>query len=412
VNWSPQQQRALNDVGRWLGTKDDALYYLAGFAGTGKTTLAKHLAEGTDKVLFAAYTGKAASVMRKRGCPLASTIHQLIYLPSSRSKLRLLDLEEQLWEVECETPMEDRATNSLILKLKKQIEEEKQRLKRPAFTLNPESSVKEANLVVIDECSMVDEKMGMDLLSFKTPVLVLGDPAQLPPVKGGGFFTHRQPNMMLTEIHRQAWDSPILTLATKVRMGESLEDGQYGESMVMRGKPDQDLVMKADQILVGKNETRRKCNSRMRFLLGYNSTPVPDDGGFNVLPVKGDKLVCLRNDHMEGLLNGTIWTVDEVSPGACDNRICLTVTNEDDQQTTVEAHTHYFEGREEELPYYEIREAQCFDYGYALTAHKAQGSQWSDVFVFDESYVFRGSAKQWLYTAITRASERVIVCRN
>jgi len=404
VNWSPQQQQALDDVGRWLRERSDSVYYLAGYAGTGKTTLAKHLAEGTDRVLFGAYTGKAASVMRKRGCPMASTIHQLIYLPASKSKMHLLELKESLWDACNETPAEDQPTNKTILKLRRQIEEETQRLKRPSFTLNPESSVKDANLVVIDECSMVDERMGMDLLSFKTPVLVIGDPAQLPPVKGGGFFTDREPNMMLTEIHRQAWDSPVLTLATKVRMGESLEDGEYGQSLVMHGKPQQELVCQADQILVGRNETRRRCNSRMRSLLGL--------GAQDELPVVGDRLVCLRNDHMEGLLNGTIWTVDEVSPGVCEDRVCLTVTNEDGQQVTVEAHVHFFQGRESELPYYEIREAQLFDFGYALTTHKSQGSQWPSVFIFDESYVFRGSAKNWLYTAITRASEKVVVCRG
>ena len=57
---------------------------------------------------------------------------------------------------------------------------------------------------------MVDEDLGRDLLSFGKPVLVLGDPAQLPPVKGGGFFTEAEPDVMLTEVHRQAADNPII----------------------------------------------------------------------------------------------------------------------------------------------------------------------------------------------------------
>jgi exodeoxyribonuclease-5 len=376
-----------------------------GYAGTGKTTLAKYLAEGVGQVLFAAYTGKAASVMRRCGCTLASTIHQLIYLPANRSRARLLELEEKLWEVEHELPIDDRATDKTVLKIKREIETEKERLKRPAFTLNPDSPLQNANLLIIDEASMVDERMGGDVLSFDVPVLVLGDPAQLPPVRGGGYFTERKPDIMLTEIHRQAWDSPVLAMATRVRQGQLLDEGSYGDSLVMQGKPSQELVTSCDQILVGTNETRRRCNSRMRSLLGHGAR---DE---RPLPVAQDKVVCLRNDHIEGLLNGTLWTVDEISPGVTDDRIIMTVHDEE-HSTCVECHTHYFEGREKELPYWNIRDAQSFDYGYALTTHKAQGSQWPSVFVFDESWVFRGSAQNWLYTAITRASERVVVCRS
>jgi len=403
MQWSSQQTGALDAVGRWLRQSADQCFRLFGFAGTGKSTLAKYLAEDAGQVLFGAYTGKAASVMRKRGCPNAYTIHQLIYLPSSRSRARLNALEEELWELESEIPPEDRAENAAIKKVKIKIEEEKKRLKAPMFTLNPESPVKDADLIVIDECSMVDERMGMDLLSFGTPVLVLGDPAQLPPVRGGNFFTGQRPDVMLTEIHRQAKGNPIIELATRIREGRGLADGHYGESLVMRGKPPQELVTGCDQILVGTNETRRKCNGKMRRLRNYQ----------NGLPEVGDRLVCLRNDHEAGLLNGTLWHVQEtLPPSELDslNRVSMLLKDEDGHESLVEAHTQYFEGGEP--PYWEIREAQCFDYGYALTTHKAQGSQWGSVFVFDESYVFRASAKEWLYTAVTRAAERVVVCRS
>ena len=102
------------------------------------------------------------------------------------------------------------------------MEAERKRLAQPAFTLNQFSPVKDAGLVVIDECSMVDDRMGQDLLSFGTKVLVLGDPAQLPPVRGSGFFTDTEtPDVMLTEIHRQAKDNPIIAMATKVRNKEA-----------------------------------------------------------------------------------------------------------------------------------------------------------------------------------------------
>lgn len=408
MNWSPQQTKAIDAVGRWLKQSDQPVFRLFGYAGTGKTTLAQHLASGAGRVHFAAYTGKAASVMKDKGCSYASTIHSLIYMPADRSRMNLLELQRKLemliHEIESE-PDYDGGVNDVkeVKELKKQILEEQERLKKPAFVLNPDSEIRGADLVVIDECSMVGERIGEDLLSFEVPILVLGDPAQLPPVKGGGFFTDHKPHSMLTEIHRQAADNPIIDLATRVRKGEYLKTGQYGNSLVISGKPDEHLVMGADQVLVGRNATRRKCNHKMRRLLGR---------GHDVLPVAGDKLVCLRNDREEGLLNGTIWEVTDAEKVPDMELMSLTVESEG-ISTTVSAHTHYFKGIEDQLAYYEIREAQCFDYGYALTTHKAQGSQWPSVFIFDESWVFRGDARRrWLYTAITRAADKVVICRK
>lgn len=412
MKWSGQQVKAIDAVNRWLIEKDQPVFRLFGYAGVGKTTLAMHLASGAGRIQFGAYTGKAASVMRSKGCRNASTIHSLIYMPSSKSRAKLLGLQDELTELiqelscepEYQTPdppsFDER---SEVKKLKAKIQEEQERLKKPAFVLNPDADVRYADLVVIDECSMVGERIGEDLLSFEVPILVLGDPAQLPPVRGGGYFTAQEPDIMLTEIHRQAEGNPIIDLATKVRKGEHLELGEYGASQVIEGKPPQELVTNADQVLVGRNLTRRRCNLRMRKLLGRGE----DD-----LPVAGDKVVCLRNDHEEGLLNGTIWEVTDAMAVDDLEMMMLTVENEDGQSTTVSAHTHYFKGIEEELAYYEIRNAQCFDFGYALTTHKAQGSQWPNVFVFDESHVFRGNKKKWLYTAITRASDRVTICRS
>src|SRR5262252_10348710 len=85
--FSPHQDAALRAVAGWLKSKPGRgrtpqVFRLFGYAGTGKTTLAKHVAEGVDgKVVFAAFTGKAALVMRRKGCAGASTIHSLIYKP-------------------------------------------------------------------------------------------------------------------------------------------------------------------------------------------------------------------------------------------------------------------------------------------------------------------------------------------
>src|SRR5215210_9157695 len=193
MTWSPQQDAALKAVADWLRRGDQPVFRLFGYAGTGKTTLARHIAEGVDgEVAFGAYTGKAALVLRTKGCPDASTIHSMIY--------RSRESDEG----------------------------------GPQFVLNRQSPVARASLIIIDECSMVDEELGRDLLSFGQPVLVLGDPAQLPPVKGGGFFTEGEPDVMLTEVHRQARDNPIIRLSMVVREGGRLPHGRHGESRVLR----------------------------------------------------------------------------------------------------------------------------------------------------------------------------------
>lgn len=359
-NWSPQQDHALLEVSRWLKGHGGQVFRLFGFAGTGKTTLAKHLAENIDgSVCFAAYTGKAALVMRARGCEGARTLHSLIYRP------RDIDTEE------------------------------------PSFVLNDSSDAADAALIVVDECSMVDEELGRDLLSFGKPVLVLGDPAQLPPVKGGGFFTEAEPDVMLTEIHRQAADNPIVRLSMLVREGGQLSVGQYGDSRIIR-KADIDTasVTAADQLLVGLNKTRRAYNRRMRDILGFKA----------VTPEASDKLVCLKNDRPKGLLNGSLWRV-KTTANLRRGRLRMTVVPEEDQSgkgQRIGVVPQFFES-EEEVPFSLRKNSDEFDYGYALTVHKAQGSQWDDVIVFDESWAFREHRHRWLYTAITRASQRLTV---
>src|SRR6185437_529392 len=124
--------------------------------------------------------------------------------------------------------------------------------RRPRYTLNRDSALAGASLLIVDECSMVGESLGRDLLSFGVPVLVLGDPAQLPPIQGGGFFTEAKPDTMLTEIHRQAQDNPIVRLSMDIRAGKYLEPGRYGETEVLRKTDlDPNRVLEADQVLVG-----------------------------------------------------------------------------------------------------------------------------------------------------------------
>ena len=373
MQFAPQQDEALKAVSQWLKDGKTPVFRLFGYAGTGKTTLARYFAEHVDgDVLFAAFTGKAAQVLRSRGASNARTIHSLIYRPKG------------------EEEVEDEVTGKTSV--------------TPMFSINRQSPLAKAALIVIDECSMVDEALGRDLMSFGRPILVLGDPGQLPPVSGGGFFTDHEPDFLLTEIHRQARDNPIIQLAMRVREGQDLALGDYGAAKVISKRDvTQELVLGADQVLVGTNRTRRRYNQRLRELKGFTAA----------YPQSGDKLVCLRNDPAKGLLNGSLWQVMSSSRETVKPGINLLIRPEDDDMDRGSAKIKLlkavFEDPEGEIPWQTRRRYDEFDYGYALTVHKAQGSQWNNVVLFDESFAFRDSRERWLYTAVTRAAETLTI---
>jgi exodeoxyribonuclease-5 len=405
--WSPQQDAALKAVDAWLKT-DQQVFRLFGYAGTGKTTLAKHIAEGVQgTVLFAAPTGKAANVMHQKGCVGACTLHSLIYIVTGKSQLKLKKLEQELAELLAITNNAPDFAAAAVAKAqarlpvcRKEIEVERKALAAPAFTLNENSPLLDAALLVLDEGSMIGGREGEDLLSFGIKILVLGDPAQLPPVKGAGFFTNDdRPDFLLTEVHRQAADSPIIHLATLARNQDPIPVGNYGESLVLNTKPDPAAALACDQVLAGRNKTRRAINSRVRQLRGMEGLLVPCD-----------RLVCLRNDGDTGLLNGSLWNVQGV--GGSDGHFPIITVESDDDGRLVDCPVHPEPFRGEDLPFWARLEAQEFDYGYCLTVHKSQGSQWQDVMVFDESWCFRQDRWRWLYTGITRAAEKLTIVRD
>ena len=361
--FTPHQDASLTAASNWLkGVRGrSSIFRLFGYAGTGKTTLVKHIAEGVDgKVLFAAFTGKAACVMRSKGCHSASTIHSLIY------------------------------------KARESGEE------TPSFELWNEAPASKAKLIIIDECSMVDAELARDLMSFGVPLLVLGDPAQLPPIHGGGFFTDAKPDAMLTEVHRQAQDDPIVRLSMQIRAGNPLTQGQYGETQVVgRDALDPKRVLDADQVLVGRNVTRRAYNARLRERRGFAEP----------LPMAGDKLVCLRNNRRKGLFNGGLWVVKE-RPKPRRQIIRMRLKPDEDlgeRLIKVSVRPECFTGTIEEFDWPQRKAYDEFDFGYVLTVHKAQGSQWDDVVLFDESGAFPDNRDRWLYTGVTRAAKRLTI---
>ena len=206
---------------------------------------------------------------------------------------------------------------------------------------------------------------------------------------------------MLTEVHRQAADDPIVRLSMEVREGRRLSYGAYGRSRIIpKADIDATAVTAADQVLVGLNRTRRGYNKRMRQLLGFTGDT----------PTGGEKLVCLRNNRAKGLLNGGLFRV-ETTQGLRSGKIRMSVRAEESGTTKplrVRVRPEFFTS-EDEVPYALRKDSDEFDYGYALTVHKAQGSQWNDVVLFDESFAFREHRARWLYTGITRAAERLTI---
>lgn len=453
--WSGQQRQALDGVGRWINDENAAqVKIIDGYAGTGKTTLARHLVDNADgHWLYAAFTGKAALVMRQRGCHGARTIHSLIYRPNGEKKdQNIADMEHQLAIARDEEqkilaslpPLPEKKNPDVMgvdfarvgaswkrerdpefMAAHARVAELEQRLllarrserRQPAFQLWAESPLRNAPGVVIDEGSMVDEEVGADLLSFGKKILVLMDTAQLPPVGAVGMFARMEPDYRLTEVHRQARESGILDLATYVREGGDImarasarwitsdcHTGLRGDVHDLRER-----VLAADQVICGKNTTRHACNRRHRELAGRGS-PWPE---------RGDKLICLRNDRNVGLMNGGMWRTRSAVRDESARTVCVEMLPDDrfDDEvlspTIVTTWDHHFISQEKDLREmgYRRNDEQELDYGYAVTCHKAQGSQWGDVVVFDESRVFKGAEMQrrWLYTAITRASRKLTV---
>jgi exodeoxyribonuclease-5 len=399
INWNTQQDRAFKAVFTWLKSSNrKPVFRLFGYAGTGKTTMAKEIAWNVEHgesglsagdVMFAAFTGKAASVLRSKGCLGAQTIHSLIY-----------------------RPLIDPVTGVLI-----------------GTKINDESPLKYAKLLIVDEVSMVNEEMARDLMSFGVPILVLGDPGQLDPIKGEGYFTQARPDVMLTKVERQAAESPIIWLATRVRLKKSLSVGNYGTSRVTRKDITDTHIEWADMILTGMRNTRAAYNRRVRRVNGLYDIDTQ-------FPVKGDTLMCLRNNKNNGLLNGTLWTASQpelktiqrlkdfkrpllgYEPTNIEGLHFRARSNDifdaDGQPLIVNTvcSTHHFDESLPEPNWREIAGTDEWGFGYASTTHKAQGSQWAKGIVIDESFVFSDQAEKHLYTAITRFADAVRIKRS
>lgn len=377
TNLTPQQQQALSKIGDWYsdigesGVGHAPPFYLAGPAGTGKTTLAREVAAALCiyDVQFGAYTGKAASVLRSKGCTPASTLHSLLYKPQKKAGGGV----EFIW--------------------------------------NPESELRDADLLILDEVSMVDAELAADVERFGVPVLVLGDPEQLEPIAGEGFYTHKtSPDFQLTETHRFFIGGPVGKVATTIRESDDPRFGLTRDDVVEHSV---ELAMEHDQILCWRNATRWMAIEKIRARLGRPAG----------VPVAGDRIMCLTNNKTLGVFNGEQFDVLGATRDVGDWILDLT----DDQG-------HYRTTRALDIGFTQAGQASVKSYiggrgpvmyatfSQAITVHKAQGSQWPSVYVVNEAGALRdleasrkGAAagitagRRLLYTAATRAAERVTI---
>src|SRR6516162_7960452 len=311
---SDRQAAALRAVRDWFlsGAEGQQIFRLFGYAGSGKSTIVKYLIGDLSlddgEVLQACFTGKAAYVLKRKSGMPCSTIHRLIYRVSEATEAEIATARHKLEELEvaalalygAERVAADAEIAALRISLKQ--------MRQPRFGLNEESLVRDCRLVVLDEVSMVGPEMAADLLSFGKPILVLGDPGQLPPIKGAGAFTAQASDVMLTEIHRQAGESAVIRLATMAREGRPIPYGQHDEFAWMMSGRDVTAaqLLNGGQVICGLNATRISLNNAMRKAAGFYGSALPAG--------PGEKIICLKNDHALGLLNGMFIELDDIKP--------------------------------------------------------------------------------------------------
>lgn len=399
---NPDQKAADKKICDWFYNGTRQVFVLSGYAGTGKTALLKHVvleSLGLDDTATAAFvtpTGKAATVLIKNGVS-ACTVHRLIY--QSQTVTEQVQVAGKTITVE-----------KLIFRRREAID-------------------KSIKLIVLDEASMVSDEVLADILNFGVKVLLCGDNAQLPPVEGFNSFL-KQPDHTLTQIVRQQRDNPIIRLSEMAREGVPIPFGNYGgRALVVYGRnftgaKRTGLLSRCDQIICGLNKTRCLLNDEIRAAKGF--------GG---LPENGEKLICTLNNWEQfidgemrfNLVNGIIGTafdpfydrergmgfiqfkpdfLEELCPDALpfDTGIF-------ENGAYRYKHGDTFAKFDENGEATGVFTLNRFEFGYAISCHKAQGSEFNNVVVFDESFAFKEDKSRWLYTAVTRARENLVLVR-
>lgn len=255
---------------------------------------------------------------------------------------------------------------------------------------------------------MVNFEMAADIMSFGKPILVLGDPGQLKPIRGEGAFNNDKPDVLLTEIHRQAAESPIIILAMMAREGKFIPFGQYSENVfkMHRGELKPKDMLSADQIGCGFNSTRFALNNGMRKALGF-------DG---LLPQSSEeKIICLKNQNDIGLVNGMFLSLSD-----CDtvNQFDFKANVITEDGSDLGRRTIYKGNYDDHVSFDKDRGYRDTfrkkglvetTYGNACTIHKLQGSGFKNFILYDDGFGRGEDRNLWMYTGITRAEEGLII---
>jgi len=353
MNLTADQAKAIDMAVRSL-TNKRPLFRLAGYAGTGKTTVARMIVERVPGAAVCAFTGKAACRLREKGLPDATTIHRTIYN---------YDSDEQV------------------------------------FHLKPEV---DCAYFLIDEGSMVSRELWADLQRFRKPIVLLGDPGQLEPV-GGDPKLMEDHDVCLNEIHRQEEGSGIVDFATDIRLGRAMhnvgfamENPNYSDVKIEYSRASLEDLLSAGIVICGFNRTRMRINQLIRKHRGYTI------GTIN----PGEQIIVLKNNHELGVFNGQILTVQAIVDEADELAILIAAVTDDKEVLHLPCWRAQFGA--DKLQWDPDAQHYVFaDYGYCVTCHRSQGSEWDRVTVIDEQCRRLWEPARWRYTAITRAAKHL-----
>ena len=337
-----------------------------------------------DDVLPVAYSGKAVNVLCEKGVTNAQTIHSAFYQPLMTKK------RDEFGELILDENDEPQTTLDFVL--------------RPELT-HP------YKLIVIDELSMVPDNIMKDILSFDIPIVGMGDIDQLPPIFGMCSYMMR-PDFYLDEIMRQDKDNPIIGFCQKVKYGEPIRCGTYGESRVLPSiELGENLVNDYDMIICCRNITRDNINDIIRHKV-YNRPDYPEFG---------DKLICRQNikDFSNGgryLTNGTIGFIVYVTPGSrTSKKMKIDFAPDYDENIVfpnVIMDMNYISQDYHGRSAIGLTKYVKFEYGNIITAHLSQGSEYERVLYLDEPFGSSDLRRKLRYTAISRASKSIDIVIN
>lgn len=390
------------------------LLTVGGYAGCGKTTLLGVFAATTDLlVAYVTLTGRASSILRRKLKAAGASVTECMRPPpnSNREESELQDggLPYASGPSFCGTI--HRLCYRPILSASEEVLGWTKRT-----TLD-----RKYDLIVIDEASMVGGEMLRDLQAYGVPILAVGDHGQLPPVMDSGELM-KNPELRLEKIHRQAESSPIIALAHQVRttgrLGHFVSNDavRFERKMVAPG-----IIAEALRFADSPLDTGILCwTNKSRIQLNAMARRALDTSG---PPRKGEPLICLKNkspifNGMRGLL--TEDTTEGRAPWVLNGR--LVFPDEGIPEAAYEMCAPQFCRETVFKSVEELRErgvktttmGACggyFDFGYAMTTHKAQGSSFAHAIVYLDRPVKPESDdfRRWLYTSITRAAERLTI---